>query len=94
MIKKLTAKQIEKVIHDCSSYASYDGVQYYANGIRMQAIADELNAMLDSGECCNLTGETDWFECSECGAEVSVEWCGSGYDVPNYCPKCGKKVKR
>ena len=39
----LTAEQVEKAIRDCSTYASYDGCTYYASGIRLQAIADELN---------------------------------------------------
>lgn len=43
----LTAEQVEKAIHDCSTYASYDGCTYYASGIRLQAIADELNAVLE-----------------------------------------------
>ena len=43
---KLTAEQVEKVIHDCSAYASYDGCTYYASGIRLQEITDKLNEML------------------------------------------------
>ena len=42
----LTAEQVRKAIFAGSAYASYDGAQYYANGIDMQAIADELNAEL------------------------------------------------
>ncbi|MBR2881591.1 MAG: hypothetical protein IKB96_04415 [Prevotella sp.] len=43
---KLTAEQVREAIFNGSSYASYDGVKYYADGIGMQAIADELNAKL------------------------------------------------
>lgn len=50
----LTAEQVRKAIFNGSSYASYDGAKYYADGINMQAIADELNAEL-SGE---VNGET------------------------------------
>lgn len=46
MSEKLTAEQVRKAIFNGSSYASYDGAKYYADGISMQAIADELNAML------------------------------------------------
>lgn len=55
----LTAEQVEKAIHDCSTYASYDGCTYYASGIRLQAIADELNATLggDVKDCENLLWE-------------------------------------
>lgn len=42
----LTAEQVREAIFDGSSYASYDGAQYYANGIDMQVIADELNNLL------------------------------------------------
>lgn len=41
---KLTAEQVHDAIFNGSVYASYDGAQYYASGINMQAIADELNA--------------------------------------------------
>ena len=47
----LTAEQVEKAIRDCSIYASYDGCTYYASGIRLQAIADELNAAMGGGTC-------------------------------------------
>ena len=47
---KLTAEQVRKAIFDTSAYASYDGSRYYADGISMQAIADELNAALTEGE--------------------------------------------
>ena len=53
-----------------------------------QAIA----ATLGFGECSNLADEAGWFECSSCGAEASVEWRGSGYGVPRFCPNCGRKV--
>lgn len=43
---KLTAEQVREAIFSGSSYASYDGAKYYADGIGMQAIADELNAAL------------------------------------------------
>lgn len=41
---KLTAEQVREAIFNGSSYASYDGAKYYADGINMQAIADELNS--------------------------------------------------
>lgn len=44
----LTAEQVREAIFNGSSYASYDGAKYYADGIGMQAIADELNAALGS----------------------------------------------
>lgn len=46
---RLTAEQVREAIFDGSAYASYDGAQYYANGIDMQAIADDLNAAIGGG---------------------------------------------
>lgn len=72
----LTAERVRAAIFNGSSYASYDGAQYYANGINMQAIADELNVELGSGTCENASElNTDGvagyhFTCSECGLSV------------------------
>lgn len=44
----LTAEQVRKAVYNGSVYASYDGAQFYAAGIDMQAIADDLNAALKS----------------------------------------------
>lgn len=60
--------------------------------IDYRAIADELNAMLNTRAertCMNvwdveLTGRLR-FQCSECGA-VSLEI------TPRFCPNCGRKV--
>lgn len=46
-MNKLTAEQVRKAIFNGSAYASYDGAKYYADGINMQAIADELNTRAD-----------------------------------------------
>lgn len=46
MSEKLTAEQVRAAIFNASVYASFDGAKYYADGIGMQAIADELNATL------------------------------------------------
>ena len=91
----LTAEQVCKAIFNGSSYASYDGVKYYADGIGMQAIADELNAMLGNGECelepiptiivtLNMLNEIGWGKCSKCGHATP--------DESNYCQNCGAKV--
>lgn len=95
---KLTAEQVEKAIHDCSTYASYDGCTYYASGIRLQAIADELNAALGGGECewtlkeewPNRTGDDHVYGYeTSCGARHTW-WPDS---LPNFCPTCGGKVQ-
>lgn len=79
---KLTAEQVRKAIFEHSIYASYDGAKYYADGIDMQAIADELNAVLGSetcetvyavggiiaqAECYDVCAGISEFTCSACG---------------------------
>ena len=71
----------------------------YKHGARWQAIADELNATLGSGTCHmsfideyeTASGEEEYLcECSECGSQT---W-EPAHDLPLYCRKCGRKVKR
>lgn len=102
-MSKLTAEQVRKAIFDGSAYASYDGAQYYANGISMQAIADELNAVMGSGTCNPVETEAITYyneyghdtvkvhvmECDECGG--TYEHVNGDYER---CPHCGKVVER
>lgn len=81
----LTAEQVREAIFNGSSYASYDGAKYYADGISMQAIADELNACAER-TCRNLSGDFAVFRCSECGYFERDCACA------NYCPNCGARV--
>ena len=99
---ELTAEQVREAIFNGSSYASFDGAKYYADGIGMQAIADELNAALGGGECEKLPQLSDsvcvvkrngfemefgYWRCSECGCE--------NFEGAKYCMNCGRKaVKR
>lgn len=54
-----------------------------------QAIA----ATLGPGTCHNVDiGTEGYFKCSECGTSCSVDWEESGWDEPNFCPNCGRKV--
>ena len=105
---KLTADQVRKAIFNGSSYASYDGAKYYADGIHMQAIADELNAALGGGEC---TPHGEWESISQT-QEVRHVFCECGYELgmderdswpfqstrlfamPNFCPECGRKIRK
>lgn len=95
----VTAEQVRAAIFEHSAYANYDGAQYYASGIRMQAIADELNAELESGTCEWLLEHSgtlyDKWRCSKCGyLHVESRTDGGATDLdPNYCPNCGKKVE-
>ena len=74
--------------------------EWYEGGeIDAQAIADELNATLGSGTCHmsfideyeTASGEEEYLcECSECG---HTRW-EPAHDLPLFCSKCGKAVKR
>ena len=95
---KLTAEQVQAVIFAHSSCAGRENGEYFANDIRMQAIADELNAALGGRECELV--EVDSYrsdmeiihvlECSACGK--TCEHVNGSYPK---CPHCGARaVKR
>ena len=73
-LRKLTAEQVRTAIFNGSSYASYDGVKYYADGISMRAIADELNAELGSGTCRITTIRANGSSCHVVIASRSTAW--------------------
>jgi ssDNA-binding Zn-finger/Zn-ribbon topoisomerase 1 len=93
----LTAEQVREAIFNDSSYASYDGAKYYADGINMQAIADELNRRV--GRTCHIEERKgDWY-CSACGGIVGTCDCtselyidGNALDLWEFCPRCGARV--
>ena len=100
MSGKLTAEQVRSAILNGSHYASYDGAKYYADGIGMQAIADELNATLGGGECeyvieDNMNeseGMGDvWFRCTNCGTTFDY-YADDWLMKQNFCPHCGFKI--
>ena len=41
--------------------------------------------------CSNVSGDIS-FECSVCGADCYIDWCGGGLGSPRFCPSCGRKV--
>lgn len=102
----LTAEQVQTAIFNGSSYASYDGAMYYANGISMQAIADELNEELrkagNRGECEKLPQLSDTVCVVEKnGFEMRFGYwrcseCGcENFEGAKHCMNCGRKaVKR
>ena len=93
---RLTAEQVRAAILSGSSYAKRYGAKYYADGINIQVIADELNAELGSGTCRITASATDglcsdnprkWFELS-CGHTFMLY----GLGTPVACAVCGKVV--
>lgn len=88
----LTAEQVREAIFNGSSYASYDGVKYYADGINMQTIADELNTRAERTCKMEYSGgvpdflSLDTWTCTECGSPIYND-C-----EPSYCEYCGSKV--
>lgn len=88
----LTAEQVRKAIFAGSVYASYDGAQYYANGIDMQAIADELNARAErTCECVSEYAESPFD-----GKTIVLHRCSECHELMRphmrYCPNCRAKV--
>lgn len=93
----LTAEQVQAVIFAHSSCAGRVDGKYFAEDIRMQAIADELNDELGSGTCenANKDGYGFRFDCTECGYSAIVLNCATRLDeLPSFCPNCGKRVTR
>ena len=91
----LTAEQVEDVV--------YRNVKFYEGGdVDVQSIAHELNAMLESGECEFVIednmNETEgmgdvWFRCTSC--DTCFDYYADDWLMKmNYCPHCGKAVKR
>ena len=44
--------------------------------------------------CRNVDADPGWFSCSKCGCICSVDWYGSGFGTPDFCPNCGRKVEK
>ena len=94
---KLTKEDVQRALFAHSTYANYDGLQLYANGIRTQEIADELNATLGGGECelaevdsySNANEVIHVLECSACGH--TCEHVNGSYPR---CPHCGTKAAK
>lgn len=91
--EKLTVKQVRKAIFNGSSYTSYDGTQYYASGISMQKITNELNALLCDREC-EVIDHRYYNDYDIHKFELS---CGHSYTTPDnilysFCPVCGAKI--
>lgn len=72
-------------------------------GVDPQEIVDEPNAAMSDGECENISDPPEGFLCSLCGwgdfAEPShllttAKYTGRVEGGPNFCPNCGKAVKR
>ena len=89
---ELTAEQVREAIFDCSAYASYDGAQYYANGINMQAIADELNSRAE--RTCECVAE--YAKSPIDGKTIVLHRCSACHELMRphmaYCPNCGARV--
>ena len=42
-MKYISVKDVANILHECSTYMSYDGATLYATGIRIQEMTDKLN---------------------------------------------------
>lgn len=66
-------------------------------GIDEAIVAWNTRAELGSGTCenANKDGYGFRFDCTECGYSTIVLNCATRLDeLPSFCPKCGKRVKR
>lgn len=101
---KLTAFDVLELMNDHSSERPSASDPYvYVVEYDWQAIADELNTMLDEARhvetCLNIapyTSDCMKFACDRCGYMYNpggVFGCDRGYAVDfAYCPCCGRKV--
>ena len=64
-------------------------------GIDYKAIADELNATLGRGTCRNEWERFGKFRCSNCWLQIDSISTNTTQPIDiEFCPKCGKAVKR
>lgn len=67
---------------------SFDNVPSIYDPEKVMHLAD----LIDRQTCCNVSGDQNRFECSECGFEMPT-WDGDGGWMAFYfCPNCGAKV--
>ena len=84
----ITAEQVREAIEENSWEEAFMLREF--NESSWQAIADDLNATLDTGTCKRVKRGTKMdgspkLRCSECGYGIGDKrWF--------YCPKCGRKV--
>ena len=81
--RTLTAEQVREAVEEHTHDFGND----------WQAMADELNATLGSGEC-EITDNGTWgypYVCSACDASFDADVNNGDF---NYCPNCGRAVKR
>ena len=86
---KLTREDVQRALFAHSTYASYDGLQLYASGIRTQEISDELNAEL-GGTCKLIYDDEGVLSCSRCGRHVSMIIASED----NFCSGCGRRIQK
>lgn len=69
-----------------------DGSWYHSDDIR-DAVDSTPSADRPQGEWileCDAKGEDDnLYRCSECGCNYGCQ----EYDIPNFCPNCGMRMK-
>ena len=81
-------------------------IQYIGDSLRMPGLERDVREIVAGGERFVRRGECEWvlehsgtfydkWRCSECGFLFVEPRCDQGYTdlEPNFCPKCGKKVR-
>lgn len=99
----MTAEQVQELMESNShQYQSLTDPYVYLTEYDWQAIADELNGMLNdadatserqggAGTCHDVAGIDDVFECSACGGRYQA-WAIKRW--ARYCPDCGRRFIR
>lgn len=92
---ELTAEQIHKALFKNSTRIDLGGGNtiFHVDAADLQAIADELNATLESRTCSNQWQWNSGFCCSECF--YTVPFIDKFANTPfAHCPNCGRKVAK
>ena len=89
---KLTAEQVRRCVRvGACDHGLWEAIDEDTD---WQAIADELNAVIGGGECEGELRESGWGgytrHCGACGADLDCDT----RNRQNFCPNCGRKVKR
>ena len=81
----LTAEQVREAIEKRFDF------DVWVPPARWQAIADELNAEISSGEC-EVIQSDNGLKCSRCGKELPYDPYAD-YEG-NFCPTCGVRIRK
>ena len=102
-MRNLTPEQAIAATLGGSTLTAHDVWEAIGNhGVsQLQAIADELNAVMGGGECEAYRDEYGVWHCSSCekgadkitGSDGALESWNDSWP-PNFCPMCGARIRK